>query len=102
MKPFHRAHTSDNGTAISLEEVQQTAPGLVSHYEQTSVSLTKHSLAGERATAYLILDRSRRMRPYGSVQHLAKQALAVFGQLADGSAPVVFFDSRAHSPSNCP
>ena len=91
-----------SGAAISLEKVQQTAPALVSLYKTAGVSLQKKGLTGQRAAVYLVLDRSGSMRPYyrdGSVQHLAEQALGLSAQLDDdGTVPVVFFDSRAHTP----
>ena len=84
--------------AISLEKVQATAPGLVNLYKQASVSLEKHSLAGERAAVYLVLDRSGSMRGYykdGSVQRLAEQTLGLAAHFDDdGTVPVVFFSTK--------
>ncbi|PJE95994.1 toxic cation resistance protein [Streptomyces carminius] len=86
-----------SGSAIGLEQVRATAPGLVNLYKQAAVSLEKHRLAGERAAVYLVLDRSGSMRPYyrdGSVQHLAEQVLGLAAHLDDdGRVPVVFFST---------
>ncbi|MDJ0340046.1 VWA domain-containing protein [Streptomyces sp. H10-C2] len=82
---------------ISLDKVQQTAPGLVSLYKQAAVSLDKHRLSGERAAVYLILDRSGSMREFykdGTVQHLAEQILGLAAHFDDdGTVPVVFFST---------
>ncbi|MET8472109.1 VWA domain-containing protein [Streptomyces sp. NPDC006422] len=84
---------------ISFDKVPA---GLVSLAKTAAVSLEKQGLAEERAAVYLVLDRSGSMRRYykdGSMQHLAEQALALSVNLDDdGVVPVVFFDSRAHSP----
>ncbi|MEV6777668.1 vWA domain-containing protein [Streptomyces syringium] len=83
--------------AISLEKIQQSAPGLVSLYKAASVSLEKQGLTGQRAAVYLVLDRSGSMRNYykdGTVQHLAEQALGLAANLDDdGTVPVVFFST---------
>ncbi|WP_171164505.1 VWA domain-containing protein [Streptomyces sp. I05A-00742] len=85
------------GSAISLEKVQRTAPGLVSLYKSAGISLRKRGLAGRRAAVYLVLDRSGSMREYyrnGSVQHLAEQVLGLSAHLDDdGTVPVVFFST---------
>jgi hypothetical protein len=85
---------------ISLEKVEQTAPGLVSLYKQAAVSLDKHGLSGERAAVYLVLDRSGSMRDYyrdGTVQHLAEQTLGLAAHFDDdGTVPVVFFSTGVH------
>ncbi|SPE54005.1 von Willebrand factor type A domain protein [Streptomyces netropsis] len=90
---------ADDATApaISLEKIQQSAPGLVSLYKAASVSLEKQGLTGQRAAVYLVLDRSGSMRNYykdGTVQHLAEQALGLSANLDDdGTVPVVFFST---------
>jgi vWA found in TerF C terminus len=82
---------------VSLEKVEQAAPGLVSLYKHAAVSLDKHGLSGERAAVYLVLDRSGSMRDYyrdGSVQHLAEQTLGLAAHFDDdGTVPVVFFST---------
>ncbi|MEU1375212.1 VWA domain-containing protein [Streptomyces triculaminicus] len=87
----------DGAPAVSLEKVQQAAPGLVSLYKSAGVSLRKQGLAGQRAAVYLVLDRSGSMRGYykdGTVQHLAEQALGLAANLDDdGVVPVVFFST---------
>ncbi|MET9296506.1 VWA domain-containing protein [Streptomyces sp. NPDC003077] len=84
-------------TPVSLTKIETQAPGLVSLYKAAAVSLKKHGLATQRATVYLVLDRSGSMRPYykdGTVQHLAEQALGLSANLDDdGTVPVVFFST---------
>ncbi|NYI05047.1 vWA domain-containing protein [Allostreptomyces psammosilenae] len=86
------------GSAISLEKIQATAPGLVPLYTSAGVSLAKHRLSGQRAAVYLVLDRSGSMRDFyrnGSVQHLAEQALGLSAHFDDdGTVPVVFFSTE--------
>ncbi|MDT0343138.1 vWA domain-containing protein [Streptomyces litchfieldiae] len=87
-------------SAISLEKVQQTAPGLVNLYKAARTSLEKSGLSGQRAAVYLVLDRSGSMSDHyrhGTVQHLAEQALGLSAHLDDdGSVPVVFFSTEVH------
>ncbi|MBC2877817.1 MULTISPECIES: vWA domain-containing protein [Streptomyces] len=88
----------ERGSAISLEKVKSSAPGLVSLYKSAGVSLRKRGLAGQRAAVYLVLDRSGSMREYyknGSVQRLAEQVLGLSAHLDDdGTVPVVFFSTE--------
>lgn len=90
-----------SGSAVSLDKMQQTAPGLVSLYKAAGVSLDKHRLAGVRAAVYLVLDRSGSMSGFyrdGSVQALAERVLAAAAHFDDdGVVPVVFFDSKAYN-----
>ncbi|MEU8550467.1 VWA domain-containing protein [Streptomyces roseoverticillatus] len=83
--------------AISLEKVEQRAPGLISLYKEAGASLEKQGLTGQRAAVYLVLDRSGSMREFyknGTVQHLAEQALGLSAHLDDdGTVPVVFFST---------
>ncbi|WP_329583681.1 vWA domain-containing protein [Streptomyces sp. NBC_01361] len=85
------------GSAISLLKLSEDAPGLVGHYESAEVSLRKHELSGRRAAVYLVLDRSRSMRPYykdGTMQHFAEQVLALSAHLDDDAVvPVTFFST---------
>ncbi|HSA50009.1 MAG TPA: VWA domain-containing protein [Yinghuangia sp.] len=88
------------GSAVSLDKIERTAPGLVSLYKAAGVSLEKHRLAGVRAAVYLVLDRSGSMSGFyrdGSVQALAERVLAAAAHFDDdGVVPVVFFDSKAY------
>ncbi|WP_225844511.1 VWA domain-containing protein [Streptomyces sp. HPF1205] len=83
---------------VSMEKVEQTAPGLVRFYKQAAVSLHKHRLSGERAAVYLVLDRSGSMRDFyrdGTVQHLAEQVLGLAAHFDDdGVVPLVFFSTE--------
>ncbi|HEY5836045.1 vWA domain-containing protein [Streptomyces sp.] len=83
---------------ISLQKVEETAPGLVGLYKQAAMSLEKHRLSGERAAVYLVLDRSGSMRAFyrdGSVQHLAEQTLGLAAHFDDdGTVPLVFFSTE--------
>jgi len=89
-------------SAISLEKIQQEAPGLVSLAKTAAVSLEKKGLDGERAAVYLVLDHSGSMDHHyqsGAVQKLADQALGLAVNLDDdGTVPVVFFSNAASQP----
>lgn len=93
----YRKRPKAPAAGIGLEQITDSAPGLVSLYKTAAVSLTKHRVSGQRAAVYLVLDRSGSMRPYyrdGSVQHLAEQTLALAAHLDDdGVVPVVFFST---------
>ncbi|WAZ20228.1 VWA domain-containing protein [Streptomyces cinnabarinus] len=83
--------------AISLDKVP--AP-LVSLAKAATASLEKSGLSGLRAAVYLVVDRSRSMRPYfanGSVQRLTDQTLGLSVTVDDdGQVPLVMFDSRPY------
>jgi Mg-chelatase subunit ChlD len=85
--------------AISLEKIQQQAPGLVNLAKTASVSLEKKGLGDHRAAVYLVLDHSGSMQNHyrvGNVQKLADQALGLSVNLDDdGQVPVVFFGDHA-------
>src|SRR3954471_1040032 len=83
--------------ALSLRNVEEAAPALVSLYTSAAVSLEKHGLDDETAAVYLVVDHSGSMRPYyknGSVQALAERVLGLSAHLDDdGTVPVVFFST---------
>lgn len=84
-----------SASAISLEKVEQSAPGLVNLYKAAQISLTKRHIVGQRAAVYLALDHSASMSWFysdGTMQHLAEQALGLSANLDDdGTVPLVFF-----------
>ncbi|MFJ3960076.1 VWA domain-containing protein [Streptomyces sp. NPDC090036] len=84
-------------SAMSLEKLQRTAPGLVNLYKAAHVSLAKSGIIGQRAAVYLVLDHSGSMGRFyrdGTMQHLAEQALGLSANLDDdGTVPLVFFST---------
>lgn len=93
------AQSSTGNPAISLQKVQQQAPGLVDLAKKAAVSLEKNGLSGQRAAVYLVLDHSGSMQNFyrdGSVQRLAEQALGLSVNLDDdGTVPAIYFGSYA-------
>ena len=82
---------------ITLDKIEQQAPGLVNLAKTAAVSLEKSGLGGQRAAVQLVLDHSGSMQPYynnGAVQRLADQALGLSVNVDDdGSVPLIFFGS---------
>lgn len=91
------------GPAISLDKIQDTAPGLVSLAKSAAITLDKKGLTGERAAVYLVLDHSGSMSNHyaaGNVQRLAEQALGLSANLDDdGIVPTIFFSNAASTPA---
>lgn len=82
---------------ITLDKIEQQAPGLINLAKTAAVSLEKSGLGGQRAAVQLVLDHSGSMQPYynnGAVQRLADQALGLSVNVDDdGSVPLIFFGS---------
>lgn len=101
-KPSDPAPAMPGSSAISLEKVEQQAPGLVSLYKKASVSLVKNGMEGQRAAVYLVLDRSGSMEAFyrrGEMQRLAEQILGLSAHLDDdGFVPLFLFDHQVHPP----
>lgn len=89
---------------ITLDKIEQQAPGLVNLAKTAAVSLEKSGLGGQRAAVQLVLDHSGSMAPYyanGSVQRLAEQALGLSVNVDDdGAVPLIFFASQAEQPGD--
>jgi hypothetical protein len=96
--------TDMSKSAVSLEKLQQQAPGLVSLAKTAAVSLDKQGLGGHRAAVYLVLDHSGSMQNHyaqGHVQKLAEQALGLSVNLDDdGTVPLIYFGDDVHPAFN--
>ncbi|GAA2970808.1 VWA domain-containing protein [Streptomyces lactacystinicus] len=88
-------------SAISLEKITGTAPGLIDTYRSAEATLRNIDLLGLRAAVYLVLDRSGSMRRFyndGSVQRLSEQALGLAAHFDDdGIVPLTFFSTGVHT-----
>ncbi|MFE9257617.1 VWA domain-containing protein [Streptomyces sp. NPDC006879] len=84
--------------AHSLAEVRRSAPHLLDAYKAAGGVLRRSGKTGARAKVYLVLDRSRSMRPFyqdGSVRHLAEHAQALAAHLdAQATVHTVFFSTE--------
>ncbi len=82
-----------------LEQVEKTAPKLISLVKEAHVQLEKENLVGTRAKVALVLDHSGSMRNFfqsGEMQRLAEKVLAVANGLDDdGDIEFFVFDTGA-------
>jgi len=91
--------TKRSAPAVSRDEVERTGGvDLAKKFDKAGVSLSKRGLDGIRAQAVMLLDHSGSMDAdyrSGTVQQLVERALGFALQIdADGTIPVVRFDSR--------
>ena len=84
---------------ISLDKVEQQAPGLLSLAKDARVTLEKRNFVGQTAKVALVMDHSGSMRHEyrdGTVQRLAEKVLAFATQFDDDGAIDVFaFDNSS-------
>ena len=82
---------------ITVEKVQELAPGLVDSYRKAGFNASKHGIDEEQVAVYLVLDRSASMRQHyldGTVQYFGERILAMAAHLEDdGKVPVCFFSN---------
>lgn len=85
--------------AISLDKVEQQAPGLLSLVKEAKLSIDKYGLNGQRAKVAVVWDHSGSMfNEYrsGAMQALTEKVLSLATQLDDdGAIDFFLFDSRA-------
>lgn len=85
--------------AISLDKIEQKAPGLLSLAKQSRVELSKHNLEGQKAKVALVLDYSGSMNQQyknGSMQRLSERVLSLATGLDDdGDIDFFVFDTTA-------
>jgi hypothetical protein len=92
---------SSGTPAVSLAKVESAGSvDLTKRFQKAGISLSKRNLAGIRAQAVLVLDHSGSMHNdynNGTVQQLVERALGFALNIdADGTIPVIPFDSRVH------
>lgn len=94
----------ESGPATNRDAVASAGPDLVKKFDKAGVSLSKRGLDGIRAQAVMLLDHSGSMDAdyrNGNVQLLVERALGFALQIdADGTVPIVRFDSRIHRAVN--
>jgi hypothetical protein len=103
VNPVALSRDLGGNAAFNLEKLREDGHvNLAKAADKAGIALSKRDLAGVRAQAVVVLDHSGSMRgeyQSGAVQALVERLLGFALQIdADGSVPVIAFDSRVYPP----
>lgn len=103
VNPVALVRDAGGSAAFNLDKLRDDGHvSLVKAADKAGIALSKRDLAGVRAQAVVVLDHSGSMRgeyQSGAVQALVERVLGFALQIdADGSVPVIAFDSRVYPP----